>query len=221
MKQFSRSRRAALAGGAALVIGGVAAASVAAQQAAPADVETGDTLFVAGGGATGGVEKVGERRQEWLKALAAKLGTTADKLDQAIQDVAKEQGFPPPLLLPLPALEAGAPGTFSIKIDPGFGAAAKALGISEDQLKQEATNKSLTEIAKAHNVDPKVVADAITAQRRTDLDKAVADGKIPAAMADRLKMHLDDEVQRLMDLPGVPGGRGLLYVERSVRTGSP
>jgi hypothetical protein len=224
MKNYFRTRRAVLAGGAALVIGGVAAASVAAQQqAAPADFK-GDALFVAGDAVAGvdGLDKMTQRRQDWLKAIAAKLGVTPEKLDQAIQDVAKEQGnLPPPMLLPLPALDAGAPGTFSIRIDPGFAAAAKAIGISEDQLKQESANKSLTDVARAHNVDPKVVADAIKAQRRADLDEAAADGKLPAAMADRLKSHLDQEVQRLMDLPGLPGGRSLVFVERSVSTGSP
>ena len=208
---MKKTRRAALAGGAALVIGGVAVASGvasgAAQEAIPG--ESGDVVFFAGG-------PLQQRREAWLKAVADKLGVTAAKLDQAIQEVAKENGnVPPPLLLPLPAV----PGTFSISIDPGFGAAARALNISEDQLKQEAKDKSLTEVAKAHNVDPKVVADAIAAQRRADFDTAVADGKIPAAMADRLKANLDREVQRLMELPGSRGE--LLYVERSVRTESP
>jgi hypothetical protein len=164
-----------------------------------------------------------ERRSEWLKAVADKLGVTAEKLDQAIQDVAKSDGFAPPFLMPLPVppmIGQGEPGTFSIRIDSGFGAAAKALGMSEEQLRKEAANKSLTDVAKAHNVDPKVVADALKAQRRSDLDKAVADGHLPTRMADRLKADLDKEIDRLMELPGVAGG-AIFRFERSVVRGAP
>jgi transposase-like protein len=220
MSKFSRTRRTALAGGAAIVVAGGIAATVRAQQtqaieAAAEPGEQADVLFFA----DGPEGKLGERRQAWLKAVAGKLGVTPEKLDQAIQDVAKEQGFPPPLLVPFPGgpVPFGGPGTFSLQIDSGFEAAAKAIGISEEQLRSESRGgKSVADIARAHNVDPKVVGDALKAQRRTDIDKAVADGKLPADVATRLKSHLDEEIDRLIMLPGLAGGRGVFRFERSV-----
>ena len=222
MSKFSRTRRTALAGGAALVMAGGVGATVRAQQQAQAveaafePGEQADVLFFADGPEI----KLGERRDNWLKAVAGKLGVTPEKLDQALQDVAKEQGFPPlPLAVPLPGrpIPVGPPGTFSLQIDAGFEAAAKAIGISDDQLKTEsASGKSLADIAKAHNVDPKVVADALKAQRRADIDTAVAAGKLPADIANRLKSHLDEEIDRLIQLPGFARGRGVFRFERSV-----
>jgi hypothetical protein len=214
---FSKSRRVALAGGAALVVGGVAAANAAAQQRVAAEEALEPDVFVFGDG------PLSERRTEWLKAVADKLGVTAEKLDQAIQEVSKSDGFAPPFLFPLPVpplIGRGEPGTFSIRIDSGFGAAAKALGISEEQLRKEAADKSLTALARAHNVDPKVVADALKAQRRTDLDTALASGKLPPQMAERLKADLDTEIDHLMELPGVAGG-AIFRFERSVIRGAP
>ncbi|MDQ3809339.1 MAG: hypothetical protein M3336_03520, partial [Chloroflexota bacterium] len=118
-----------------------------------------------------------QRHQEWLEAVATRLGVTPDRLDAAIQEVARERGLPPPLLLPAPGTPADAAGTFSIRIDSGLGAAASALGLSEDQLRREAAGRSLADIARAHNVEPGLVAEALKAQRRADIDAAVAQGK--------------------------------------------
>jgi hypothetical protein len=223
--KFSKSRRIALAGGAALVVGGAAVASVAAQQQAAVDsvnaTTDGDTLFINAAGPT----DLADRRQAWLKAVAAKLGVTPERLDQAIQHTARDQGLPPPLLMPFPGpgLTIGTPatGAFSVHIDSGFGAAAKVLGITEDQLRKEAAGKSLTDVAHAHNVDPKVVADALKGQRRADLDKAAADGKLPAQLVDRLRAELDQEIDRLMQLPGIAAGNAVFRFERSVVSPEP
>ncbi len=216
-RRFSKSRRTALAGGAALVLGGAAVATVRAQQRPQVEpVAREDVLFLEG--------PLHERRDAWLKAVADKLGVTPERLDQAIQEASKEVGMPMPLLIPPPNLgigEPGEPGTFSIGIDSDpakpnaqardgsagwdLATAAKAMGLTEEQLRKEAVSKSLTDVAKAHNVDPNTVADALKAQRRADIDKAVADGKLPATFADRLKSRIDDEIERLMRLPGFRG----------------
>jgi hypothetical protein len=200
-RRFSKSRRTALAGGAALVLGGAAVATVRAQQRPQVEpVAREDVLFLEG--------PLHERRDAWLKAVADKLGVTPERLDQAIQEASKEVGMPMPLLVPPPNLgigEPGEPGTFSIRIDSDLATAAKAMGLTEEQLRKEAVSKSLTDVAKAHSVDPNAVADALKAQRRADIDKAVADGKLPATFAERLKSHIDDEIERLMRLPGFRG----------------
>jgi hypothetical protein len=212
-----RSRRAALAGGAALVLSAAAVHAVSAQQAA--EIETTDfaapgapdapnvTFFAGEPGAD-----LGQRRDDWLKAVAAKLGVSTDKLQQAITDATKEVGpMPPPLLL------GGKAGAFSVSVQSPFASAAKVLNMSDADLKKEmGAGKSLSDIAKAHNVDPKVLADAMKAQRRTELDKAVADGVMSKATADKLKANIDDEIDHIIQaVPSVSkDGRGVsIHVE--------
>jgi hypothetical protein len=225
MPRFSKSRRTALAGGAALVLGAGVAAGVAAAQQQTAEqatvgllAEPADVLFV--NGEPG--KDPGELRKEWLNAVASKVGATPEKLDQAIQDVAKTQGLPPPLMMSFPPIgRADLPGTFHIKIESPFGEAARVMGISDDQLKKEmADGRSLTDIARAHNVDPKVVGDALKAKRRSELDAAVTVGKLPQDQAERLKSQLDQEIDFLMRSAAF-GARGIFHIERSVVDGTP
>jgi hypothetical protein len=231
LRRISTSRRAALAGGAALVLGAAAAHTVGAQQAADgvAAQQAADQIAVgvnldtaAGPGnedvlfySSGTPVDIGKRRTDWLKAVAGKLGVTPDRVDTAMQDAAKEVGFPMPLVAPFPP--SMPPGAFSLHIEAPFAAAAKAIGITEDQLRKEQTGgKSLADVAKAHNVDPKTVGEAIKTQRRADLDKAVADGSLPKAAADRIKSHLDSEIDHLLQV-GAIGGQGLftIHLEQS------
>jgi hypothetical protein len=226
LRRFSTSRRAALAGGAALVLGAAAAHTVGAQQAADTaaagvtadQIALGvnfDTAAAPGNDdvvffSSGSPVDLGKRRTDWLKAVADKLGVTPDRVDTAMQDAAKEVGFPMPLVAPFPP---GMPaGAVSLQINSPFAAAAKAIGISEEQLRKEQTGgKSIADVAKAHNVDPKTVGDAIKAQRRVDLDKAVADGSLPKDAADRIKSHLDTEIDHLIQ-SGAIGGQGLFSI---------
>ena len=204
-EHFSRSRRVVLAGGAALVLGGALVGAVAAQQ-------QGRIVLPAPLGAPGErdfklfyskvtPEQLAERQAAWRKSVAEKLGVTPDKLKQAMDEAGKELGFPPGLMAaPFPAED------FTIQIDPGFGVAARVLNITEEQLRKEWQGRSLAEVAKAHNVDPNLVADALKALRASELDKAVAEGKLSAEMAERLKAHLDEDIKHFMQLPGAEGG---------------
>lgn len=210
--QFSQSRRTALAGGAALVIGGVAAHAALAQEVGgigadqPATPVDQDVLVYS----TGAPFELDTRREAWTKAVADKLGVTPERLRNAMQDASNDIGLPPLLVAPLPA--AAARGAFSISIPSPFAAAAKAIGISEQDLHREQSGgKSIADVARARNVEPKVVADALKTQRRAELDKAVADGNLPREVADRLKSHVDAEIDHLMQLGG-PGGEGLFTI---------
>jgi transposase-like protein len=222
-RRFSKSRRVALAGGAAIVLGSAAARAVAAQQAAlpfdqTAKPAEGDVFFFANGAPI----ELEKRRDEWLKAVANKLGVTSDRLQTAMQDATKEVGFPGPLLPPVAIAGTLPPGAFKVHIDSGVAAAARALGLSEEQLRKEWPAKSLTDVAKAHNVDPKVVAEAIKAQRRADLDKAVAEGTLPANAAAKLKSHLDQEMEHFMQLSGSGGDKPFsIRLEHSVSIKEP
>ena len=183
------------------MLGTAAARAVGAQQAADQDQ---DVLFYSSGTPID-FEK---QRDSWLKAVADKLGVTPERVDKAMQDASKDIGLPSVLLAPLPMppvppIGAGTAGAFSIHIDDGRAVAAKTIGISEDQLRTELKpGKSIADVARARGVEPQVVADAMKAQRRADLDKAVADGKLPARIADQLKSHIDREIDQLIQLPG-------------------
>ncbi len=112
----------------------------------------------------------------------------------------------------------------------GFGkdmvsAAAGAIGIDEKTLLSELKDdKTLAAVAKAHGVDPQKVIDVLVAASVADIDKAVADGKIPADKADQIKAGIKDRVTDTVNngrpgrgpcgfggpggpgRPGVPGG---------------
>jgi plasmid maintenance system antidote protein VapI len=222
-RAYSRSRRAALVAGAAALVGCAAlgATAVAGAQSAPPDDQPALTYApadqVGGGQVAVGAAQAGkpldpgqlqQQQDKFIGTLASKLGVSTDKLKQALSDTQQEVG-PVPLVL-------GKPATAVTLSDP-LKAAASALNISEDQLKQEHVGKSLTDVAKAHNVDPQTVANALKAQRTADLDQAVKDGKLTADMASRMRTNLDAEIQFMMSIvpPAKmvgPGGAGPLFI---------
>ncbi len=231
-----RSRRALLAAGGAALIGSASlgllslgAASAASEPAAflspaapaaPAAAPGAlvDVAFESGPSEvkfiTGDLK---QQQDKFINTLAGKLGVTADKLQQALKETQQEVG-PVPLLFGAP----GAPGavgtqTFSISISSDVTVAAKALGISEDQLRQELNAKSLTDVAKAHTVDPQKVASALKAARASELDQAAQANKIPADIVSRLKANLDRDIEMQMSLVRTGGGMLSGPEMRSVR----
>ncbi len=109
---------------------------------------------------------------------------------------------------------------------PHAAAVAKAIGISEADLRSALqSGKTIADVAKAHNVDPKKVIDALVADEQSHLAVAVKNGRLTQAQADEIKTHITehatDEVNgtfhggpRLHDGPrgrggfGGPGGPG-------------
>jgi len=189
----SRSfKQAVAAGAAALLLGGAALGVVSAQQAPP--TPTAQTTPGPPGQ---------NRYQSFLQALAAKLGITQEKLQQAIDQVRQEQGLPPGEG-PWGERHGG-----HVNLD----VAAKAIGISTGQLRQELAGKSLTDVARAHNVDPNTVAAALKADETSRIDQAVKDGRLTADQANQMKSGLDAKISQLMartfdnDGDG-PGGHG-------------
>jgi hypothetical protein len=148
-----------------------------------------------------------EQREKFMSTLASKLGVSTDKLQQALADAEKEVG-PAPLLLGI-GRDATGGKEFTISISSDLDVAARAIGISESQLRQELSGKSLTDLARAHNVDPQTVANALKSTRMTELDQAVQSGKLPTDVASRIKWNLDNEIKMLMSVVraanGLPG----------------
>ena len=96
--------------------------------------------------------------------------------------------------------------------------AAKAIGISESDLVTDLKNgQTMADIAKANNVDPQKVIDALVADGKQELAAAVTAGTLTQAQADSMQTDL---TQRMTDqvngaFPAHPGGPGAPYAPSS------
>jgi hypothetical protein len=96
----------------------------------------------------------------------------------------------------------------------GFGvaldAAAKALGISVDELRTELQTKTLAQIAADHKIDVRKVIDTLAAAAKTKLDDAVKAGRISQSDADARLKELTDRLTNLVNqkLPMPGEGHG-------------
>lgn len=89
-------------------------------------------------------------------------------------------------------------------------AAAKAIGISEEQLRTELrAGASLADVAKAHNVDVQKVIDALVAEKEAKLAEAVKNGRITQAEADRIKADLTQRITDRVNGTFAPHKHGL------------
>ena len=90
-----------------------------------------------------------------------------------------------------------------------FDAAAKALGISRDELTDRLRDgKSLAEIAKAEGKSLDDVRDAVKAKLKARFDKAVEDGHLTREQADEMLSHASRFLEDLgrFELPKPPPG---------------
>jgi hypothetical protein len=200
-------------------------------------------LAVAGGGVAYAAATGTDQRDALLRDAAQRLnvspdelrsaleGAFGDQLDQAVKDgnLTQQQadrieqdvrqhglplGGPGPLGGP-----DGHVGVFVHGGPPGLDAAADYLGLTSAQLgRQLMSGESLADVARAQGKSVDGLEQAIVTAARSDLDKAVADGKLTDAQRDellqRLQQHVDDLVAgRLPDPPrfrrewrGGPGG---------------
>ena len=104
---------------------------------------------------------------------------------------------------------------------PGFGhgphelgddldIAAKAIGISTADLQTALqSGQSLAAVAKAHNVDPQKVIDALVADEQAELADQVKNGTLTQAQADQMKNDITPRVtDRVNGVGGPHGGPG-------------
>jgi hypothetical protein len=213
---FLSLKRALVAGGTVVVLGAAALGVTHAQTATPTPNSVQPTPAA---GATPRAGTRGARLEQYLDALAKRLGITTDKLKQAMQDARNDAGLPAPGSFRRPGGPGrpgfgnapGAPGGFGRGVDlPATSdAAAKAIGITSDQLRQELPGKSLTDVANAHKVDPKTVSDAIKAALGARFDQAVTNGRLTADQAAQAKQRVNTQVDQLMtrQFPQRPAGR--------------
>lgn len=208
---FSALKRTLLAGATAVALGtaafGITTFSVAgAQQAVtptPSRRPPAAATAPASAPVTPGAPLRGQGRQriqQFWDTVAAKLGLTPERLRQAIAEARAEQG--------LPRFGSGGPGSsnhFRGPASPGgrfsLDQVASALGISADQLRQEVPGKSLADVARAHNVDPTRVAEALKSAATIRIDQAVSAGRISANRAAELKQRTSARVDQLITRP--------------------
>jgi ribosomal protein S20 len=96
---------------------------------------------------------------------------------------------------------------------PGLDAAAKALGVSTDELRQQLQGgKTIAQVAQDRNVDKQKVIDAMVKDAQDHIDQAVKDGRLTADQANERKADLKDRITSLVDNgpqrgpDGEPGG---------------
>ncbi len=185
----------------------------------------GGTVVWAQGGIQGGtpVTTAANPCEVHRQALAQRLGISVDKLQQAQKDAAKDvidQALKDGKITADQAAKAkqridaasgkceffghlggvgGEQHPLKAGLQVGFEAAAKALGMTTDELKAALkSGKSIEEIAKSKNVDLNSVKDAIVNAEKAHLDQAVKDGKITQAQADKMKSALDQHADQLL-----------------------
>ena len=76
---------------------------------------------------------------------------------------------------------------------------ASAMGISLDDLKKELPGKSVAQVAEKHGVSRDMLVAKLTASATSQIDKALADGKLTADQAAALKARLADAIGKLVD----------------------
>lgn len=82
----------------------------------------------------------------------------------------------------------------------GFGEAAKALGMSTEELKQQVTaGKTLAEIAQDKGVSTEDLTNAMLARTKAALDKAVTDGKLTQTEADARLEQAKERIEKALN----------------------
>jgi hypothetical protein len=142
-----------------------------------------------------------QRHQQLLDAVATKLGISGDRLRQAMEEARNELGVGGPggRFERGPGRPGGQMGPLAGPRAALFGqldTAANAIGITVEQLRQELPGKSLADVARAHNVDAKRVADALNADAAARIDQQVRDGHLPADRAAQMKEQLRSRIDQ-------------------------
>jgi len=169
----------------------------------------------------------------YWQTLAQKLGTTVEKLQQAITDArteAAKQGVQQGLLTQNQADRITGNTVQGVIAQAGLDAAAKALGMTSADLTTALRTKTLLTLAQEKNVDITKLRTAIADAEKAAIDQLVKDGKLTQAQADQLKANLKPENVDLNRFgfgrgwfglrgPGPFGGKGLPFAGKGMPFG--
>ncbi len=159
----------------------------------------------------------------YWQTLAQKLGTTVEKLQQAMNDArveAAKEGVKQGVLTQAQADRMLGGTAHATIAQAGLDAAAKALGMSSADLQSALRTKSLLTLAQEKKVDVATLRTAIADAQKAAIDQAVKDGKLTQAQADAMKANLKPENIDLNrpfffgwgirgDMPGGFDGKGM------------
>ncbi|MEO5679482.1 MAG: hypothetical protein ABIS47_07435 [Acidimicrobiales bacterium] len=149
----------------------------------------------------------GRRFRRNVVAVGAALGLTLGGLGVA---AAQTQGSTAPAAPPPAAGRPPGPGPDRPGPGPGLATAAKAIGVTEAELRTALeSGKSIADLAKSKNVEVKVVIDAIVAEHKAKLAEEVKAGHLTQAQADERAATLEQRVTDMVNHAGLPapGGR--------------
>ena len=86
------------------------------------------------------------------------------------------------------------------RFEVALATAAEAIGISEDDLRAALDDgKTIAEVAKAHDVEPQAVIDALVKAASARIDARVADGDLTEDEAADMKDHLTEHITHLVN----------------------
>ena len=86
--------------------------------------------------------------------------------------------------------------------------AAQTLGLTPEQLRQELAGKSLADLARARNIDPARVVQAMRDNAFRRIDQAATDGRIQASEVAGLKERTSQEIDRFVNQTLPARGQG-------------
>ena len=141
-----------------------------------------------------------DRIKQALSGLVSDKTITQDQADK-VAGALNQAGIGAP----------GGPGGKGFRGGPraDLTAAAKALGMSESDLRTELqAGKSLAAIAKEKNVSVDTLVAALVAQEKQELADAVKAGKLTQAQADQITKDLQARVTERVNSTRPMGGRG-------------
>lgn len=144
----------------------------------------------------------------YWQTLAQKLGTTVEKLQQAMTDArteAAKQGVQQGLLTQNQADRITGNTVSGVIAKAGLEAAAKALGMTSADLQTALRTKTLLTLAQEKNVAVATLRTAIADAQKAAIDQLVKDGKLTQAQADQMKAKITPEN---VDLNRFGFGRG-------------
>ena len=129
-----------------------------------------------------------QQHQAVISDAAAKLGLSADQLQQALTQARKDIGVNEGRARPLARIRADE-----------LAVAAKTIGDADARaLRTELAGTTLTAVAQKHNVQPSTVSNAITADLNAKIQAAVTAGTIKPERATKLQQKAADKVNALM-----------------------
>jgi hypothetical protein len=172
-------KRIVAAGAAAIVLGGVAI-GLAYAQAGPTPPTPAPGV---------GQQAPSPEHQRFLDAVAARLGISTQRLEEAIDAARSDAGLP---------AEGEGYGHGDHHGGVALGIAAQAIGITPQELRQELPGKSLAQVAAAHGKDPALVAAALKNAANARIDQEVAAGELTPDQATQRKLAVDSAIDQDM-----------------------